>query len=40
MTDARTLELDRLHARDAIRDVLARYARGIDRADSALLKGC
>lgn len=41
MTDAtRAFELDRLLARDAIRDVLSRYARGIDRADTALLKGC
>jgi hypothetical protein len=41
MTDAtRALELDRMLARDAIRDVLSRYARGIDRADAALLKGC
>ena len=41
MTDAtRALELDRMLARDAIRDVLARYARGIDRADAALLKSC
>jgi hypothetical protein len=41
MTDAnRALELDRMLARDAIREVLSRYARGVDRADSALLKGC
>ncbi|MGH8240516.1 MAG: nuclear transport factor 2 family protein [Steroidobacteraceae bacterium] len=33
-------ELDRMLARDAIREVLACYARGIDRADGTLLKSC
>jgi len=32
--------LDRVLARDAIREVLGDYARGIDRADAALLKRC
>ena len=32
--------LERCLARDEIRDVLARYARGVDRADAALLKSC
>jgi ketosteroid isomerase-like protein len=36
----RATALDRMLARDAIRDILARYARGIDRADGALLKSC
>src|SRR4030095_751803 len=41
MTDAtRAAALDRMPARDAIREVLARYARAIDRADAALLKSC
>jgi hypothetical protein len=41
MTDEiRAAALDRMLARDAIREVLARYARAIDRADSALLKSC
>ena len=41
MTDeTRAAALDRMLARDAIREVLARYARAIDRADSALLKSC
>ena len=39
-TEADTGALDRMLARDEIRDVLARYARGIDRADAALLKSC
>ncbi len=38
--EARAAAVDRMLARDAIRDVLARYARGIDRADGALLKSC
>jgi len=33
-------ELERLLAREAIREVLAAYARGVDRADAALLKSC
>lgn len=32
--------IDRMLARDAIREVLASYARGIDRADGELLKSC
>jgi hypothetical protein len=32
--------LERALARDEIRDVLARYARGVDRADASLLKSC
>ena len=41
MTDpTRAAALDRMLARDAIREVLARYARAIDRADNALLKSC
>ena len=41
MTDpSRAAALDRMLARDAIREVLARYARAIDRADDALLKSC
>jgi ketosteroid isomerase-like protein len=35
-----TAALQRMLARDEIRDVLARYARAIDRADGALLKSC
>ncbi|HKU13841.1 MAG TPA: nuclear transport factor 2 family protein [Steroidobacteraceae bacterium] len=38
--ESRATALDRMLARDAIRDVLARYARAIDRADTALLKSC
>ena len=32
--------VDELSAREAIRDVLYRYARGVDRADVELLKSC
>lgn len=32
--------LERLLAREEICEVLARYARGVDRADAALLKSC
>lgn len=32
--------IDRMLSRDAIREVLARYARAIDRADGPLLKSC
>ena len=38
--EPRTDALDRMLARDEIREVLARYARAIDRADGALLKSC
>jgi hypothetical protein len=37
---ARAAALDRMLARDAIREILARYARAIDRADGPLLKSC
>lgn len=37
--DARR-RLERMLARDEIREVLARYARGVDRADAGLLKAC
>jgi hypothetical protein len=33
-------QLDVLVAKDQIRDVLYRYARGVDRKDEALLKSC
>lgn len=33
MDEARFAELDRIIAREAIKDCLARYARGVDRAD-------
>jgi ketosteroid isomerase-like protein len=36
----REAAIDRMLARDAIREVLARYARAIDRADAPLLKSC
>ena len=32
--------IDALIAKDAIRDVLMRYSRGVDRGDAALLKAC
>ena len=32
--------IERMLARDEIREVLARYARGVDRADGPLLKSC
>ena len=32
--------IERMLARDEIHEVLARYARGVDRADAALLKSC
>ena len=38
--DALQLRLERMLARDEIREVLARYARGVDRADADLLKSC
>lgn len=38
--EARAAAIDRMLARDAIREVLASYARGIDRADGELLKSC
>jgi ketosteroid isomerase-like protein len=33
-------KVDELSAREAIRDILYRYARGVDRADVELLKSC
>jgi hypothetical protein len=33
-------QLERLLAREAIREVLANYARGVDRADGPLLRSC
>lgn len=33
-------QIEALIAKDEIRDVLMRYARGVDRADGALLKSC
>src|SRR5512133_1852435 len=35
-----TTQLERMLARDQIFEVLARYARGVDRADADLLKSC
>jgi len=35
-----TASLERLLAREEIREVLARYARGVDRADGEVLKSC
>ena len=40
MPPADTEKIARMLARDEIREVLARYARGVDRADEALLKSC
>ena len=39
-TTDRNATLEGVIARDAIREVLSAYARGIDRADAALLKSC
>ena len=36
----RDAAIERMLARDAIREVLAAYARGVDRADEALLASC
>lgn len=33
-------KIERMLARDEIREVLSRYARGVDRADAALLQSC
>jgi hypothetical protein len=38
--EARATAINRMLARDAIREVLATYARAIDRADAPLLKSC
>ena len=38
--DSLQRQLDLLVAKDQIRDVLYRYARGVDRKDEALLKSC
>jgi ketosteroid isomerase-like protein len=40
MTQTTEVALERLLARDAIHEVLAAYARGIDRTDAALLTSC
>lgn len=40
MTPADSDKIERMLARDEIREVLARYARGVDRADGPLLKSC
>lgn len=32
--------IEKMLSRDEIREVLARYARGVDRADAAMLKSC
>ena len=40
MQPAETGKIQRMLARDEIREVLGRYARGVDRADAALLKSC
>ena len=37
---SRDMSIEGLLAREAIRGLLARYARGVDRADAALLKDC
>lgn len=37
---SRDEKLDRLFAKEEIRDVLMRYGRGVDRADAELLKSC
>jgi len=37
---AQARRLEHMLARDEIREVLARYARGVDRADADLLKSC
>jgi hypothetical protein len=38
--EAAQQRLERMLARDEIQEVLARYARGVDRADAELLKSC
>lgn len=40
MQPADLKRIDRMLARDEIREVLAQYARGVDRADGPLLKAC
>lgn len=40
MTTADPEKIERMLARDEIREVLARYARGVDRGDGSLLKSC
>jgi hypothetical protein len=40
MQPATAHKIELMLARDEIREVLARYARGVDRADGALLKSC
>jgi SnoaL-like domain len=38
--DVRARRIELMLARDEIREALARYARGVDRADAELLKSC
>jgi hypothetical protein len=38
--DTQASRIERMLARDEIHEVLARYARGVDRADGELLKSC
>ena len=40
MPTAESGKIERMLARDEIREVLARYARAVDRADGPLLKSC
>ena len=40
MSPAETERIERMMAREEIREVLARYARAVDRADGPLLKSC
>lgn len=40
MQPAETEKIQRMLARDEIREVLSAYARGVDRADGELLKSC
>ncbi|MFO1427010.1 MAG: nuclear transport factor 2 family protein [Steroidobacteraceae bacterium] len=40
MQPQQPIMMERLLAREQIREVLARYARGVDRADGELLKSC
>jgi ketosteroid isomerase-like protein len=40
VADTQASRIERMLARDEIHEVLARYARGVDRADGELLKSC